>query len=80
MARQLRKGTFLAYVGQYPYLVDAFSTSTDWEYDLFQTDDALELDDPYARPFEDVDIRGLDIAWPTDTAVDGWLSTDKELA
>ncbi|WP_433585831.1 ATP-binding protein [Microbacterium hydrocarbonoxydans] len=79
MARQLRKGVFLAYVGQYPYLVDAFSTSTDWEYDLFQTDDALELDDPYATPFADLDLRDIDVAWPTDTAVDGWLTTDKEL-
>ena len=79
MARQLRKGVFLAYVGQYPYLVDAFSTSTDWEFELFKTDDALELDDPYITAFDGVDLRDLDTAWPADTTVDGWLSTDKEL-
>lgn len=41
MARQLRQGQFIGYVGQYSYLVDAFATSTQWEYDLFKTDDAL---------------------------------------
>ena len=49
MARHLRKGEFLAYVGQYSYLVDCFATSTPWEYDLFKTDDAVspaDHDDP----------------------------------
>jgi hypothetical protein len=41
MARHLARGQFIAYVGQYSYLVDAFCTSTDWEYDLFATDDAI---------------------------------------
>ncbi|MBX3193849.1 MAG: hypothetical protein KF727_01950 [Microbacteriaceae bacterium] len=41
MARQLRQGQFIGYVGQYAYLVDAFATSTAWEYQLFKTDDAL---------------------------------------
>ncbi|HEY8589094.1 MAG TPA: hypothetical protein VIL55_06050 [Naasia sp.] len=41
MARQLRQGQFIGYVGRFAYLVDAFATSTPWEYDLFATDDAL---------------------------------------
>lgn len=41
MARQLRQGQFIAYVGQFAYLVDAFATSTTWEYELFKTDDAV---------------------------------------
>lgn len=41
MARQLRQGQFIAYVGQFAYLVDAFATSTPWEYELFKTDDAV---------------------------------------
>jgi hypothetical protein len=41
MARQLRQGQFIAYVGQHAYLVDAFATSTRWEYELFATDDAV---------------------------------------
>ncbi|WP_460798743.1 ATP-binding protein [Microbacterium sp. GXF0217] len=88
MARKLRRGTFLAYVGQYSYLVDAFATSTDWEYELFKTDDAMELTDPYADDLRDLDIpaltpsedtTGLDVLWPGDTDLDGWLTTNKEL-
>jgi hypothetical protein len=41
MARQLRQGRFIAYIGQFAYLVDAFATSTAWEYELFETDDAV---------------------------------------
>lgn len=41
MARQLRQGQFIAYVGQFAYLVDAFATSTAREYELFKTDDAV---------------------------------------
>lgn len=41
MARQLRQGQFIAYVGQFAYLVDAFATSTPWEYELFKTDEAV---------------------------------------
>ncbi|MDP3208467.1 MAG: hypothetical protein Q8M65_04895, partial [Rhodoglobus sp.] len=41
MARQLRQGQFIAYVGRFAYLVDAFATSTSWEYELFKTDDAV---------------------------------------
>lgn len=83
MARQLRKGEFLAYVGQYAYLVDAFSTSTPWEYDLFKTDDALELTDRFDADLRDLDTTVLDTAdldalWPADTTVQGWLTSDKE--
>jgi len=34
MARQLRQGQFIGYVGQFAYLVDAFATSTVWGDDL----------------------------------------------
>jgi hypothetical protein len=80
MARQLRKGQFLAYVGQYSYLVDCFATSTEWEYDLFATDDALapaDHDDPERRL---VDVDLIDTLWPTptptDDGVEGWLAPD----
>ncbi|GAA3920885.1 hypothetical protein [Microbacterium invictum] len=87
MARQLRKGEFIAYVGQYSYLVDCFSTSTPWEFDLFQTDDALSPgapDDPFTS-------GELDSLWPevtepaqgraaADADLDGWLNTMKEMS
>ncbi|MDQ0615321.1 hypothetical protein QF046_002962 [Microbacterium sp. W4I4] len=84
MARQLRRGEFLAYVGQYSYLVDAFATSTPWEYELFKTDDAMNLDPSRAgelQYFDSPDLYepDLDAVWPADTAVDGWLSSSKEL-
>ena len=44
-ARRLRMGVFLAYVGQYSYVVDCFATSTPWEYELFKTDDAVQSAD-----------------------------------
>jgi len=80
MARQLRRGEFLAYVGQYSYLVDCFATSTDWEFELFATDDAVspaDYGDPERRL---VDIDQLDTIWPdpnpstTDAGVEGWLT------
>lgn len=78
MARQLRKGEFLAYVGQYSYLVDCFATSTPWEYDLFKTDDAVspaDHDDTQLRVIEKDEIENY---WPEplepDTGLDGWLS------
>lgn len=40
-ATGLRAGVFLAYVGLYSYMVDAFATSTPWEVDLFTTDSAI---------------------------------------
>lgn len=42
LAMTLQPGVFLAYVGRYSYVVDAFATSTPWEHELFQTDDAVE--------------------------------------
>lgn len=78
MARQLRKGEFLAYVGQYSYLVDAFATSTEWEYDLFKTDDAMELSEPSERGLELVDVRDLDALWPDHAGIGGWLSQGRE--
>ena len=42
LAMTLQTGVFLAYVGRYSYIVDAFATSTQWERELFKTDDAVE--------------------------------------
>ncbi len=81
MARQLRKGEFLAYVGQYVYLVDCFATSTEWEYELFKTDDAVRApdhQDPVLAVSSPID---LDDYWPepADTGLDGWITPRKEL-
>lgn len=77
LARQLRKGEFLAYVGQYSYLVDCFATSTDWERNLFQTDDAIDSGD-HDDDAENLAVD-LDALWPIDEEIDtdigGWLST-----
>ncbi|WES65979.1 hypothetical protein P0L94_07870 [Microbacter sp. GSS18] len=79
-ARVLRKGEFLAYVGQYAYLVDCFATSTDWERDLFATDDAVTLHDDHTIHEPPVD---LDQLWPDPpapvepedpTGLSGWLA------
>ncbi|MCK3769387.1 hypothetical protein MZK47_06880 [Microbacterium aerolatum] len=78
MARQLRKGEFLAYVGQFSYLVDAFATSTEWEYELFKTDEAMDLDSRYDDEFHELDVPAIDSLWPEDTSVAGWLNTPKE--
>ncbi|WP_300591828.1 hypothetical protein [Microbacterium sp.] len=77
-ARRLRMGVFLAYVGQYAYVVDCFATSTDWEYELFATDSALEQNDegdgmPYLFDPDELDRFWPDDS-PTDTSLDGWLS------
>jgi hypothetical protein len=82
MARQLRKGEFLAYVGQYAYLVDCFATSTPWEYGLFKTDDAVRASD-HEDPAHLTVLAPdeLDEYWPApaaDTGVDGWLTPTKE--
>lgn len=75
MARQLRKGEFLAYVGQYAYLVDCFSTSTEWEYELFKTDDAVTPADEDTGRLEVFDAD-LDAFWPDPTAdLDPWPTT-----
>ncbi len=78
MARQLRKGEFLAYVGQYSYLVDCFATSTAWEYDLFKTDDAVQATDREDAELRLVSPDELDALWPDpeplDAGLEGWLS------
>jgi hypothetical protein len=68
MARQLRRGEFLAYVGQYSYLVDCFATSTEWEYELFKTDDAVRAPD-HQDPSQLtlVSPTELDDYWPAPT-------------
>ena len=85
-ARNLRMGVFLAYVGQHAYVVDCFATSTDWEYGLFKTDDAVvDQDDP--EPPGILMIPDLDELWPApapvhedtseddpDASLDGWLT------
>ncbi len=68
MARQLRQGQFIGYVGQFAYLVDAFATSTPWEYDLFQTDDAVLGEKADAERITlSVDDTDLDTVWNTPT-------------
>jgi hypothetical protein len=70
MARQLGKGQFLAYVGQYAYLVDCFATSTDWEYELFKTDDAVQTADHLDTDIPMMDAAQLDAIWPAVTPDD----------
>lgn len=76
-ARRLRMGVFLAYVGQYAYVVDCFATSTTWEYNLFATDAALQQDE-HEGMLHALDTAELDRFWPDDppldTSLDGWLS------
>lgn len=83
MARQLGKGVFVASIGRFSYLVDCFATSTEWEMNLFQTDDAVlpaDRDDPHLHL---MDPDELDSIWPTltseptpfpDDGVEGWLT------
>jgi len=80
MARQLRKGEFIAYVGQYSYLVDCFATSTAWEYELFKTDDAVEASNREDTEFSPaLGAAELDEIWPdaTDDSLDGWLAASE---
>lgn len=77
-ARRLRMGVFLAYVGQHSYVVDCFATSTEWEYELFKTDDALQTSDRDDRSLELIAVDDLERLWPhvdPDASLDGWLST-----
>jgi hypothetical protein len=68
MARQLRQGQFIGYVGQHAYLVDAFATSTAWEYELFKTDDAVLGEKADAsRITLSVTDDELDTVWNTPT-------------
>ncbi len=80
LAMTLQTGVFLAYVGRFSYIVDAFATSTRWERDLFKTDDAVESGSAVDRMFptfipvldESVfdepsfDESMLDKLWPTE--------------
>ncbi|MDL9978619.1 hypothetical protein [Microbacterium candidum] len=80
-ARRLRIGVFLAYVGQHSYVVDCFATSTEWEYELFKTDDAVRQDDHVDGMPVSIRPDDLDAFWPEhpDTSLDGWLAaTGKE--
>ena len=76
-ARRLRMGVFLAYVGQHSYVVDCFATSTEWEYELFKTDEAMQTE-PEEGMLHLLDPTELDRLWPDesplDTSLDGWLS------
>ena len=74
LAMTLQSGVFLAYVGRFSYIVDAFATSTQWEQGLFKTDDAVEAgsaeDQRFPQfvpePDEPVfDESMLDRLWPT---------------
>jgi hypothetical protein len=70
MARQLRQGQFIGYVGQFAYLVDAFATSTAWEYGLFETDDAVLGEKIAAGAIAlSVDEDDLDRIWNTPAPV-----------
>ncbi|MGX1702772.1 hypothetical protein [Microbacterium sp. NPDC055357] len=72
MARELQKGEFIAYIGQYSYLVNCFPTSTPWEYNLFSTDDAVtpaDRDDPHLHLLDPDELEHL---WPATPAADGW--------
>lgn len=57
----LGRGEFVAYVGQFSYVLDCFSTSTDEERELFDTDSAMNT-----APEDDVyfDVDELDELWP----------------
>jgi hypothetical protein len=80
-ARRLRMGVFLAYVGQHAYVVDCFATSTEWEYELFKTDDAVQLSDREDGTADLLTLDQLEQLWPltdADTSLDGWLSPTRK--
>ncbi|MBG6055306.1 hypothetical protein IWX81_001717 [Salinibacterium sp. CAN_S4] len=66
MARQLRQGQFIAYIGQFAYLVDAFATSTPWEHELFKTDEAV-LGDKADAGNVNFDPADVDLIWNSPT-------------
>ncbi|MGO1409974.1 MAG: hypothetical protein ACTHU7_00940 [Microbacterium sp.] len=65
----LRKGVFVAYIGQFSYVVDCFATSTAWERKLFDTDSAVILteEDEWQHSLDRDQIEQLwpdeDMAW-----------------
>lgn len=73
IARKLRKGEFLAYVGDFGYVVDCFATSTPQERELFNTDEAIDQKRP---DVDDFDLDLLELVWPTapDRSVLAWLA------
>jgi hypothetical protein len=81
-ARRLRMGVFLAYVGQFSYVVDCFATSTPWEYRLFSTDDAVRAADHDDNHLHLIVPDDLDDLWPVDqpadTGIDGWLTASRK--
>ncbi len=80
MARQLRQGQFIAYVGQFAYLVDAFATSTPWEYELFKTDDAVLGDKADAGHIQiSVNDADLDRIWDLPTGDETSIDERKEI-
>lgn len=63
MARRLRKGEFIAYIGNFAYVVDCFATSTTEEYELFKTDDAVMTD--RSVPLAELEpLYDIDEVWP----------------
>jgi hypothetical protein len=73
---KLSKGTFKAYVGMSTYEVDAFATSTAWEYELFKTDDAVEGSERVVTEFDHTpDDYMLDLLLPVPVTSDDTLST-----
>ncbi|TFB56318.1 hypothetical protein [Cryobacterium tagatosivorans] len=77
LAMTLQPGVFLAYVGRFSYIVDAFATSTQWERDLFKTDAAVEAGSAEDQRFPQFvseldepvfDESMLDRLWPTGEA------------
>ena len=77
MARQLRQGQFIGYVGQFAYLVDTFATSTPWEYELFKTDDAV-LGAKAEAGWITLSLDGdLNNVWNSTHALDAQQPTDR---
>lgn len=78
IARRLRKGEFLAYIGEHAYVVDCFATSTAAEYELTKTDDALATDRDVPDPRPALQGLSIDDLWPAPAAAsagaDAWLA------
>lgn len=62
----LRKGCFVAYVGQFSYVVDCFVTSTPWERELFATDSAVIVEDD--KWDVTLDRDQIEEIWPEEAA------------
>lgn len=76
VARRLRKGEFLAYIGKYAYIVDCFSTSTPDEFQLFKTDDAVMEDREVPGATAEPELT-LDDLWPSperEDVLESWLA------